>query len=79
MSDRYIPSLERLQMCARELPNPGIWKEDTCQIPVGNGRALTFRKVKFKVTGGKDFKWIYEGKVRIEANGKSESSSFFDD
>lgn len=79
MSDRYIPSLGRLHLCAKELPNPNIWKEDTCQVPVGNGRALTFRKVKFKVTGGKDFKWIYEGKVRIEANGKSESSSFFDD
>lgn len=79
MSERYIPSLERLQLCARELPPPGAWKEDTCQVPVGGGRALTFRRVKFKVSGGSDFRWIFDGKVRIEATGQSERGSFFDD
>ncbi|MDX2108951.1 MAG: hypothetical protein SFY80_01790 [Verrucomicrobiota bacterium] len=74
MSDRYIPSLQRLAEASKELPAAGSWRDETYQVPVSASRSITFRRVKFKVSGGKDYNWIYDGKVRIRAGEESNSS-----
>lgn len=67
MSDRYIPSIQRVGEAAKELPNANTWKEETYQVKVSASRSITFRRVKFKVSGGKEFRWIFEGKIRLSS------------
>ncbi len=67
MSDRYIPSIQRVSEAAKELPNANTWREETYQVRISATRSITFRRVKFKVSGGKEYRWIFEGKIRISS------------
>lgn len=66
MSDRYIPSLNQIELCAKELPLAQTWREGSCQVPLSPSRAITFRRVKFKTSAGTEYRWIYEGKILID-------------
>lgn len=65
----YIPSVYRLQEAAKALPDANLWKDEAFSVTVGSGRSgrqISFRRVKFSVSGGKEWRWIYEGKVRVD-------------
>lgn len=66
MSDRYIPSLQRIIECARELPAAGACHDDTYQVPVPGGKSVFFRRIRFKRSGGIEYRWVYEGKVLVD-------------
>lgn len=69
MSDgkgKYIPSLERLEKVAKELPSPENITVDTYQVMVGGRHALEFRKIKYKSKEGRGTRWVYEGKVLVK-------------
>lgn len=63
---RYIPKLETVAAAAAELPDADSWRSDTFHVSLKDERLLEFRRVKFKGTLGRaSFKWIYDGKIRV--------------
>lgn len=61
--ERYIPSLHALSEAAKSLPPAGTWRAETCEVPAGHDRTLTFRKIKVRTRQGSKERWVYDGKV----------------
>ena len=66
-NQRYIPKLETVAAAAEKLPSADDWRSDTYHVPLNDERLLEFRRVKFKGPLGRTvYKWIYEGKIRVD-------------
>lgn len=62
---RYVPSLERIEEAAAQLPDADKHHGETHVVQLDNGRSIEFRRIKFKDTSGRSHRWIYEGKVLV--------------
>jgi len=63
---RFIPSAETVIKAAEELPDAAIWKSETYQVKIDSTRAIDFRRIKFKDSSGRGYRWIYDGKILVK-------------
>lgn len=65
-SNRFIPSLEMLARAAQDLPDAESWRSDKYHVSLNDDRLLEFKRVRFKgKLGAINYKWVYNGKVRV--------------
>jgi hypothetical protein len=65
MSEKFIPSKESVIRAAAELPEADKTKTETHEVALDKKRSLTFRRIKMKDSGGKGYRWIYDGKMVV--------------
>lgn len=65
MSDRFIPSKENVLKAAAELPDADDCPDTIRLIDIGKGRTVQFRKVKYKSSSGRGYRWLFEGKMSV--------------
>lgn len=63
--DRFIPRSETVLKAAESLPDAEEWTRETCEVALDNGHVLTFRRIKMKDSGGKGYRWIYDGRIVV--------------
>ena len=79
MSDRFLPSIGQLRIASQELPDPEIWPEEEYSVPIEGSKKvhqIIFNRIKFASrSSGRTFRWVYNGKVLIRTQSKSEDPS----